>query len=323
MAEQAGLSVDGSRLLLDGKPFDYQGLSFFNALYNARFNSSVQNREQGLRRFKSTGITVLRVWGDFRLTNGWIDEGPEHSLYCYPEKRRRDVNYEPENPKLDPDILDRLRRLLTSAADLDMVIELCLFSHYLAYPVNTRDDFIRLIIREIRPYRNILLQIWNEFDRTVLRHYELIKSIDPDRVVTNAPGGSGVMGTHVDNQVLDVLTPHTSRVAGRFYEEAPVQILRLIERYGKPVVDDEPARTGTRDFGGTPDCRPEYHITQREKVREYGGYHNYHHDMFQLPYGSPATPPDGIPDPDFSGYHAAVFEHLRAAAPPEITGADA
>ena len=319
MASQTGLAVEGTRLLLHGKPFYYQGLSFFNALYNARFNETEAGRESWLRHFKSCGITALRIWGDFRLTNGWIDEGPDSSLFCYPERTRRDVNYEPQNPKLNADVLGRLKALLTSAERLDMVIELCLFSHYLAYPVNTRDDFIRLIIREIIPYRNILLQIWNEFDMTVLRHYELIKTIDPERVVTNAPGGANVLGKHVDNQVLDVLAPHTIRAEGRFFEEAPVQIRGLIERYGKPVIDDEPARTGTRDFGGTPSCRPEYHIAQLEKVREFGGYHNYHHDMFQLPYGSPATPPSGIPEPEFSDYHAVVFGHLRTIAPPEVT----
>ena len=37
----------------------------------------------------------------------------------------------------------------------------------------------------------------------------------------------------------------------------------------------------------------------------------YHHDMFQTGYGTPAVPPSGIPDPEFSPYHKQVFEFLK------------
>jgi len=33
--------------------------------------------------------------------------------------------------------------------------------------------------------------------------------------------------------------------------------------------------------------------------------------MFQTGYSSPAIPPSGIPDPDFSPFHRQVFDHLR------------
>ena len=32
--------------------------------------------------------------------------------------------------------------------------------------------------------------------------------------------------------------------------------------------------------------------------------------MFQTGYGTPACPPSGVPDPEFSPYHRAVFEFL-------------
>ncbi len=93
----------------------------------------------------------------------------------------------------------------------------------------------------------------------------------------------------------------------------------MLEAYKKPVIDDEPARCGTLNFGGNEDTKIEWHIAQAEAVRKYGGYHNYHHDMFQLPYGSAPIPPSGIPEPEFSKFHLAVFEFLRSIAPPEIT----
>jgi hypothetical protein len=36
--------------------------------------------------------------------------------------------------------------------------------------------------------------------------------------------------------------------------------------------------------------------------------------MFQNGYGHPATPPDGIPNAEFSPFHRPVFEHLRELA---------
>lgn len=70
--------------------------------------------------------------------------------------------------------------------------------------------------------------------------------------------------------------------------------------------------TGTVQFGGIEGGRqPEQHIAQIQHVREVGGYHTYHHDMFQNGYGHPATPPEGLPDPDFSPFHRRAFDFLR------------
>ena len=80
-------TIQGTGFFRDGGPFCYQGLGFFNALYNQKFNKPPQSREKWLCTFKSYGITVLRIWGDRRVTNGWIDEGQANSLYVYPERR--------------------------------------------------------------------------------------------------------------------------------------------------------------------------------------------------------------------------------------------
>ena len=76
-------------------------------------------------------------------------------------------------------------------------------------------------------------------------------------------------------------------------------------------MDDEPARNGTSNFGGPKQPTSPYdQIAQILNVWEVGGYVVYHHDMFQLGYGTPSTPPSGIPDPEFSSYHKVVFELL-------------
>jgi hypothetical protein len=169
------------------------------------------------------------------------------------------------------------------------------------------------VARRLLPYRNLIVQIWNEDSTEVARHVAAVKREDPHRLVTNSPGYSNDLGDDAQNRLLDLLTPHTvRRQHERFWEEAPRQIAGLLERYAKPVIDDEPARCGIVQYGGIPGgTRPEQHIEQIKGVRAVGGYHIYHHDMFQRSYGDPATPPTGIPDPDFSPFHRQVFDYLR------------
>ena len=309
----AVITVRDTRLYLDGQPFPYQGLSFFNALYNPTFNQDDETRHHWLAYYRSWGITALRVWGDWRTTNGWVDEGPDQSLWVYPGRERRNLLYKPSGALNEP-ALERLKRLLAVADELHMVIELALFTHYRVYPVSTRTHWLEQITPALRPWRNCIFQVWNEYDDHTLDHYETIKRLDPGRLVTNSPGGAGVLGGDDGNRTLDLLTPHTTRHSADFWEVAPAEVERLMEQYAKPVIDDEPARTGIRDFGGRPDSRTEQHLMHIDRVRACGGYHNYHHDMFQNGMGHPATPPLGIPDAEFSAFHRPVFEHLRGLA---------
>ncbi len=314
------LTVSGTRLLMDGRPYAYQGLSFFNALYNPELNRSDEVRRAWLGRFRSWGITALRVWGDWRVQNGWVDEGPDCSLWDYPGVTRyasgeiRNRLYEPEGGLL-PGPLERLQRLLAAADAEGMVIEIALFTHYLVYPTSTRDGYLQRITGALSPWRNAIFEVWNEHDDDTLRHLETIKRIDPERLVTNAPGGAGRLGDEAENRMLDLLAPHTFRHGdGHFWEVAPRQVTELLARFGKPVLDDEPARTGTPKHGGNPGSEVWQHLAHIDAVRHAGGYGNYHHDMFQGGYGAPTTPRHGIPDPAFSPFHRQVFEHLRELA---------
>jgi hypothetical protein len=165
----------------------------------------------------------------------------------------------------------------------------------------------------LRPHRNAILQIWNEDSTEIKRHYEAAKAEDSSRLVTNSPGFSSNLGDDGQNRMLDLLTPHTVRRQDpRFWEVAPRQVQSLLELYSKPVIDDEPARDGTIKFGGIEGgTRAEWHIAQVEAVRKVGGYHIYHHDMFQN-QDPDRTPAHGIPDPDFRDLHRKVFDYLAA-----------
>lgn len=298
------LSIDGVRLLLDGQPHYFQGLSFFNALYNPSFNADAAARNAWLAKFGANGVNALRVWcqWDFSPPHTFVDTLPAHTMYT-PDGAVREEPFE------------RLRALILAADARRMVIEVTLFSH--EKQPNLPDDVLeraaREMARRLAPYRNIIVQIWNEDSTAVLRLAEAVKTEDPARLVTNSPGFAGNLGDDAQNRALDLLTPHTSRHdVEPFWEVAPRQIASLLERYAKPVIDDEPARTGIVQFGGIPGgTLPERHIAQIEAVRALGAYHIYHHDMFQRSYGYATTPPSGVPDPDYSPFHRRVFGYLR------------
>src|SRR4051794_12861551 len=75
------LSINGTSFLMNGKNFPYTGISFFNAIYNPSFNKSSEERIKALQKLQKYGITVIRVWGQWDNTNGYIDTGKESTLY--------------------------------------------------------------------------------------------------------------------------------------------------------------------------------------------------------------------------------------------------
>jgi hypothetical protein len=130
--------------------------------------------------------------------------------------------------------------------------------------------------------------------------------------VTNSPGYAGDLGSQEEDRILDYLSPHTTRDDSRHWEVVEKEIGYLLQKFNKPVVDDEPARKGTVQFGGPKNpVQPTDHILHIYNVWKTGGYVIYHHDMFQTGYGSEAVPPNGIPAPGFSKYHDQVFEFLK------------
>ena len=290
---------------MDGQPFPYTGLSFFNAIYNPAFNKSSEERIRWLEKFQKYGINVLRVWAQWDSRRGYADTCPECTLY-FTDGRLRQPHVE------------TLKQILVDAGKQKMAVELVFFSQE-SWHDNIRvgpEESVRAITtlsKELLPYRNVMFQVWNEFDERTLDHVKTMRAADPKRLVTNSPGGAGVVYyARGQGEALDYLTPHTTRQrTGRHWEIAPKELSYLLERYGKPVVDDEPARNGTPNFGGPAEkTYPSDQMIQIYKVWRLGAYITYHHDMIQTGYGTPAVPPSGVPDPEFSPYHRAVFEFI-------------
>ncbi|MDQ3701939.1 MAG: hypothetical protein M3442_13610 [Chloroflexota bacterium] len=303
------IGIDGTRLTLDGRPFPFTGLSFFNAIYNPAFNRSPAERLRWLRVFRDNGVNALRVWcqWDFTPPRVFIDVAPEHSLYT-------------DQGEIRDEHLRSLMALITAADSLGMVIEVTLFSHEKRpnLPPDVLERGARNVAARLIPYRNVLLQIWNEDSTEWARLFRAVKEADPARLVTSSPGVANVLGDDEHNTTMDLLTPHTIRRSAEesFWEVAPRQIASLIERFRKPVIDDEPARNGPVQFGGIEGgTQPQWHVAAIKGVRAVGGYPIYHHDMFQYGYSAATTPPSGIPEPDFSPFHRHVFDYLRDTRP--------
>lgn len=301
------LTISGSRFFLNGQPFPYMGVSFFNAIYNTNFNASSAARREWLRKFQSYGINALRVWSQWDNARGFVDASPTSTLY-HPDGQLR------------ADRLQTLKALLGDCDAQGVVVELVLFSQE-SWRENIRLSpeaeraAVEALTEELRPFRNVTFQIWNEHtDERVIPLAKRIKELDARRLVTNSPGYAGVLGSEAENETMDYLTPHTTRQGRgrRHWEVAAKQIESLRKKYDKPVVDDEPARNGTRQFGGPGEITyPMDHILLIYQVWQLGAYPTYHHDMFQTGYGTPACPPHGVPDPEFSPYHRQVFEFLK------------
>lgn len=298
------ITIAGTHFRLNGQPFPYTGISFFNAIYNPAFNKSSEERRRWIDKFRRYGVNVLRVWAQWDSRRGYADTCDTCTLY-YPDGRLR------------PEPVARLKEILADADQSGTVIQLVLFAQE-SWRADIRldpaasDRAVASLARELMPHRNLVIQIWNEFSERTLDHLKTVKSVDPRRIVTSSPGGSGVLGDRAENEALDYLTPHTTRqYAARHWEIAPRELAYLLNRYRKPVVDDEPARNGTPNFGGPKDSTDPFdQIVQIYQVWQLGAYITYHHDMIQTGYGTPAVPPHGIPDPEFSPYHRKVLEFI-------------
>jgi len=298
------ITVKGTDFELNGKPFEFTGVSFFNAIYNTGFNKSSDTRRDFLKKFNKSGINVLRVWCQWDNGRGFVDSGKDKTMY------------EPDG-KLDPEHLARLKRILEDADSEGTVILLVLFSREswnekIRLSDSASEKAIAALARALRPYRNLIFQVWNEFNYRTIDYCKVIKSVDSERIVTNSPGYAGDLGSPEENRVLDYLSPHTTRDDNRHWEVAEKEVDYLLRKYGKPVVDDEPARKGTSQFGGPRNpVLPTDHIIHIYNVWKTGAYIIYHHDMFQTGYGSDAVPVDGIPVPGFSPYHDQVFDFIK------------
>ena len=298
------ITIQHSNFYLNGAPFEFTGISFFNAIYNPEFNKSSEERQQWLKKFNENGINVLRVWCQWDNARGFADASGEATMYL-------------PDGSLNAKHLNTLVEILKDADKQGTVVLLVFFSQE-SWKENIRlsdkasETAVAGLTKSLMPYRNLIFQVWNEHSYRTVDYYKIVKQIDPERIVTSSTGYAGDLGSQDENRTLDYLSPHTTRDDDRHWEVAEKEVGYLIEKFNKPVVDDEPARRGTPNFGGPKNpTSPMDHIIHIYNVWKAGGYVIYHHDMFQTGYGTEAVPLNGIPAPGFSSYHDQVFNFLK------------
>lgn len=173
------LAVSGTRFELDGKPFPFTGVSFFNAMYNPSFNQDSAARREWLRKFQKYGVHVLRVWAQWDYRGG-VDTGPNQTLY-HSDGRLREEH------------LATLKAILRDAEAEGVVIEFCLFAQEswragIRLSPDAANRAVESLTQELQPWRSLAFQVWNErYDDQVLPLVKLIKTKDPQRLVTNRP----------------------------------------------------------------------------------------------------------------------------------------
>jgi len=146
------ITVSGTCFLLNGKPFPYTGISFYNAIYNPTFNKSSEERRTWLQKFQKYGINVLRIFSQWDQNTPWIDVCPDCTLY------QRDGTLREKN-------VARLKEILTDADALGMVVELEVFQHqsWRQGTLGATDEeraksverALPLLTRELLPFRTL------------------------------------------------------------------------------------------------------------------------------------------------------------------------
>lgn len=233
------ITITGTSFQVNGKPFMWTGISFFNAIYNPSFNKSSAERVQWMQKFQRYGINVLRIWGQWDSKRGYVDTCESCTLY-FPDGRLR-----------EPQVV-QLKAILADADKQGMVVELALFAleswgDNIRLSPEASDKAVVALTKELQPYRNLTLQIWNEFNERVPESVKIIKAIDPKRLVSNSPSVHFVptitssFGEDAHNKILDYLTPHTLRQGSggyKHWEIAPLEEIVKQEVVGlRDIVD--------------------------------------------------------------------------------------
>ena len=207
---------------LDGSPFRFRGLSFFNALFNPSFNRDDQARRAWLSTFRRNGVTALHAWcqWDFQPPHLFADVGPDKA------SSSRAVPW----PTPLPTGWWRWPMPPPSSA-------WCWKSPFFprnVVPTWTADALAEGAVNVARllvPHRNVLLQIGTSVRRRPNGFTTSIKDADAERLVTSCPGFSDDLGSERHNRLLDVLTPHTVRQPpARFWVDAPRQVGGLVAK---------------------------------------------------------------------------------------------
>lgn len=247
LAADLSLKADDQGLTVNGKSRFLLVISYFDGLRAAHL-------EQDFRYFRDVvragGVRVLPNW---RACDDDIFE-PE----CPPAS---DGLFDAATGQVRPAQLDALKRLVALAADHGLVVDVT-FTRETLVPEMPVDAYQRAIVRTaeaLKPYRNVLFDIQNEFDKNGLTEAEAggiraaIRRVDPARLVTASGSGAYEPEEAARFAVahgMNLITVHDPRRDTWFLQETLGDVvsraLRAAAPTKLPVYLQEPTGWGSR-----------------------------------------------------------------------------
>ncbi len=241
------LTIDGTRFLLDGKPAFLLGISYYAGL-----GASQDFVRQDLDDMQRHGFNWLRVWAT------WGSGEQDVSAV--------DAQGHPREP-----LLSRLQGLVAECDRRGLVVDVTLAreartaktpaGHERLPDLAVHQRAVTTLVEALKMHRNWYLDLANERDVRDGRYVsveelkalrELVRRLDPQRLVTASLGGHDLTENDVRESLLtaglDFLCPHRPRNTGSPLQTEPRtrELLAMMQRIGRrvPIHYQEPFRRG-------------------------------------------------------------------------------
>jgi hypothetical protein len=263
------LTADGHRLLVNGRPGFLVFVSYFDGLRSAHLEEDFAYFRDVVR---ADGVRVLPNWRA-------CDENI-HEPRCPPAD---DGLFDARTGEVRPAKLEALRRLVGLAASHALVVDIT-FTRETLVPEMSVDAYRKAIVETaeaLKPFRNSLFDIQNEFDKnglTVAEAREIraaIRRVDPARLVTAS--GSGAYDPEEAARFamangMDLIAIHDPREEGSWFlertlDEIVSRAFRAAAPGKRPVYLQEPTGWGSR----SDDDRDEGHFRSAVRAARRAG----------------------------------------------------
>ncbi|MGB9594989.1 MAG: cellulase family glycosylhydrolase [Candidatus Poribacteria bacterium] len=235
------LETQGTEFLIDKKPTFLLGASYYAGL-----GAPDEFIDKDLKDLKDKGFNWIRVWATWGAfgnnVSAFDDEGKAREPY-----------------------LTKLKKLIEKADKLGMIVDVTLSRSNGIVGTGSLPsqeahlNAVTVIANELKPYRNIYIDLANEHDVQDRRYVgfdelailrDRIKSIDPQRLITVSSGdiSEDELKKYLEIVKVDFITPHSPRHAGSPNETIAKtkEYLQIMRKYGKvvPLHYQEPFRRG-------------------------------------------------------------------------------
>lgn len=251
--DDLSLAASGDALTVNGKPTFLLFISYFDGPRSIRLGEDFEYFRDVV---KADGIRVLPNWLSC--------EEDIHQPRCQPAG---DGLFDGETGAVRAERLEALKRLITLAAGHRLVVDVT-FTRDTLEPAMPIDAYRAAIVRTseaLKPYRNVLFDVQNEFDRDGLTEAQVgeiraaIRKVDAERLVTAS--GSGAYKAEQAGRLaaeygMDLITVHDPRREDTWFLDETLEeiVSGAKEAAGPgrlPVYLQEPTGWGSRSDDDT------------------------------------------------------------------------